>query len=69
MSVVAVRIDDIAETQDVELFLTTTTCSVDREENRPCDTGTNQADDNENLEESKEKVTVKGVVFENKVIR
>lgn len=43
--VVSVHIDDIAEADEVKLTLTTTSCSIDGKEDRPCDEAATEADE------------------------
>jgi hypothetical protein len=64
MSVVSLRIDNIAHTQDVELLLAAVAGGIDGEEYRPGDAASNEAHDNQNLEHAKPEVTVKRVVTE-----
>lgn len=60
---------DVAETQDIQTALSTTSCSVDGEEDRPCDAATHEGDDEQKLEEAEKKVTIEGVVVEDECVR
>lgn len=57
-SVVAIHICHIAETDCVKLALTTTTRSVNREENWPCNYAANETDEDQKLEKSQEEVAI-----------
>jgi hypothetical protein len=59
---------DVAETEDVQTRLPTTSCSIHGEKDGPCDADTYEGDDEQNFEEAEEKVAIEGVVVEDEFV-
>lgn len=68
MCVVAIRVGDIAHTENVELFLPSTSSCIDREQDWPCYTAADKGDDGEHLHVSQEEITVERLVLQNMII-
>ena len=74
MSVVAVDLysflADVTHREKVKLFFARncTTSGVDREQDRPCNAATQEAQDNHNLEKAHEEITVDRLVIQNVLI-
>jgi hypothetical protein len=64
MGVVSVGRCNVAETNNVKLFLTTSPGGIDWKQNRPGDTAANEGDDDEHLEKSQIEKTVKRLMLE-----
>ena len=69
MGIISIFVRYIAEAQEVELTLTTTACCVDRKQDRPGDTATNETDDDGHFEVPEQEVAIKGVVLKDVLIR
>ena len=65
MCIVAiVGIFDVAETQDIQLLLPSTSSGIDREKNGPRDQATNETNGGGDLEEAQEEERIQRVVIE-----
>lgn len=60
---------DVGETEDIQLLLTTTTGSIDGEQDGPGDTAADEHDGRRQLEESQQEVRIHRVMLENVGIR
>lgn len=60
MCPIAPRVDDIAESEDVELLLTASTCCIDWEQDWERDEAANEARYDRELEQAQEEVAVQG---------
>ena len=68
VSEVAIGGCGIAETENVQLLLSTSSCSVDRKQDRPRDATPNEADDDHQFEEAKVEEVVERIVLHSKTI-
>jgi hypothetical protein len=72
MGVVAVDIGacgiNITHGEEIELLLASPSRCIDGEENRPCDKTSQEAGDDEDLEEANKQVAVNGLVVENVLV-
>lgn len=69
VSVKSILAGNVAETQDIQTSLSTTSCGIDGEENGPCDASTNESDEDQDFEETEEKVAIEGIVVEDESVR
>ena len=60
---------DVAEGQHIELFQTSATGDVDREQDRPCDEAAEKTDGDADLQVSKEEESIQGVMVQHIAIR
>jgi len=58
-----VVVGDVRHAEDVELRSASTTGSIDREEDRPCDEAADETNDDRDLEESQEQETVERLML------
>ena len=68
MCIVTILVDNVPESQEVELFLTAASCGIDGEQDGPCDTAANQACGGSNLEISEEQKGIERLVVEDEAI-
>lgn len=66
--IVAIFVNHVPESQKVELLLTSPSCDVYGEQDRPSDTAADQAGCGSDLEISKEQKAIEGLVVENEAI-
>lgn len=60
---------DIGEAEAVKFHGSAAAGDVDREEDRPCDCASHQADHHRDLKESQEEVSIKSVVVQDPCVR
>jgi hypothetical protein len=63
MCVVAVWVGNVAHAEEVELFLTALTCSIDGKQDWPCDAAADKSDDHKHFQ-----IPDKEVVVERRVL-
>jgi hypothetical protein len=68
VSVESILVRNVAETQHVQTSLSTASCSIDGEEDGPCDASTNEGDEDQDFEEAEEQVAIEGVVVEDESV-
>ena len=69
MSEVAIGGCSVAKTENVQLLLSTSGCSVHWEQDWPCDAAPNEADDDHQFEEANVEEVVERIVLHGKTIR